>query len=42
MVLEPALMRLPSLYVAVTRTTRRLAVVHDHPLPPALAAGLAR
>ena len=41
-VLEPALMNLPSLYVAVTRTTRRLAVVHDRPLPPALAAGLAR
>ncbi len=41
-VVEPALMRLASLYVAVTRTTRRLAVVHDRPLPPALAAGLAR
>ena len=41
-VLEPALMRLPSLYVAVTRTTRRLAVVHDRPLPLALAAGLGR
>ena len=41
-VLEPALMRLPSLYVAVTRTTRRLAVVHDRPVPLALAAGLAR
>jgi len=41
-VLEPALLSLPSLYVAVTRTTRRLAVVHDQPLPPALAAGLDR
>ena len=41
-VLEPALLRLPTLYVAITRTTRRLAVVHDQPLPPALAAGLAR
>ncbi len=41
-VFEPALLILPSLYVAITRTTRRLAVVHDQPLPPALAAGLAR
>jgi DNA helicase IV len=41
-VVEPALLRLPSLYVAITRTTRRLAVVHQQPLPQALAAGLAR
>ena len=41
-VFEPARLRLPSLYVAVTRTTRRLAVVHEAPLPPALAAGLVR
>ena len=41
-VVEPAQMTLRSLYVAVTRTTRRLAVVHEAPLPPALAAGLAR
>ena len=41
-VVEPALLRLPSLYVAITRTTRRLAVVHDQPLPTPLAAGLAR
>ncbi len=41
-VVEPALLRLPSLYVAITRTTRRLAILHDAPLPPALAAGLAR
>ncbi len=41
-VVEPSQMSLPSLYVAITRTTRRLAVVHEAPLPPALAAGLAR
>ncbi|MEO5680448.1 MAG: helicase [Acidimicrobiales bacterium] len=39
-VVEPALLRLPSLYVAITRTTRRLAVLHERPLPPALASGL--
>ena len=41
-VVEPAQMSLRSLYVAITRTTRRLAVVHHEPLPPALAAGLVR
>ena len=41
-VVEPALLRLPSLYVAITRTTRRLVVVHDQLLPTPLAAGLAR
>ncbi|HUF32652.1 MAG TPA: hypothetical protein VMN58_05525 [Acidimicrobiales bacterium] len=30
---------LRSLYVALTRATRRLSVVHAQPLPPALAAG---
>lgn len=41
-VLEPSLLRLPTLYVAITRTTRRLAIVHDEPLPPPLADGLSR
>ncbi len=41
-VVEPALLALPTLYVAITRTTRRLAIVHDQSLPAALAAGLAR
>jgi hypothetical protein len=41
-VLEPSLLRLPTLYVAITRTTRRLTIVHDAPLPPPLAEGLSR
>ena len=37
-VVEPAHHSLPELYVALTRTTRRLVLVSSEPLPPALAA----
>jgi hypothetical protein len=37
-VIEPAQHSLPELYVALTRTTRRLVLVTSAPLPPALIA----
>ncbi|MCM2578112.1 HelD family protein [Streptomyces meridianus] len=39
-VVEPSRYGTGDLYVALTRATRRLAVVHAEPLPVALAAGL--
>jgi DNA helicase IV len=39
-VVEPAEFGLSDLYVALTRATQRLAVVHAAPLPAALAAAL--